>query len=303
MVALLFPILNNIFANSNSARLQQLGVVDAVFSQDSDSLMFGCDFLIRDDRIAKEKGNNDRSKENTSKSSKSVRVVRGSDIKAMHNMDKEGLVLFAMLCGGDYDMQGLPQCGPNIALRLVKAGLGSSLCLCMTKADCIKWREELVVAIQKMPFRGSVPFDYPNIKTLVKYKEPNISSDSQLLDLRGLRNGWERPIDELKLLELTSCRFNIWGKLYMNWVAPVLLTKYLVARDRSLPPQDDHGIKLTRRVKNKDERPLERKLTFSPFGLTSLQKKDFEGERAGYCMSPLRSHETTSLTCYLNRDK
>lgn len=61
-------------AEAECARLQQLGVVDAVFSQDSDTLMFGCNFLIRDDRVAKEKGNNDRSKENTKKSGTSVRV-------------------------------------------------------------------------------------------------------------------------------------------------------------------------------------------------------------------------------------
>ena len=61
-------------AEAECARLQQLGVVDAVFSQDSDSLMFGTAVLIRDDRVAKEKGNNDRSKENTKKSGTSVRV-------------------------------------------------------------------------------------------------------------------------------------------------------------------------------------------------------------------------------------
>jgi hypothetical protein len=61
-------------AEAECARLQQLEVVDAVFSQDSDTLMFGCSVLVRDDRVAKEKGNNDRSKENTTKSGKSVRV-------------------------------------------------------------------------------------------------------------------------------------------------------------------------------------------------------------------------------------
>lgn len=61
-------------AEAECARLQQLGVVDAVFSQDSDTLMFGCSLLVRDDRVAKAKGNNDRSKENTKKSGTSVRV-------------------------------------------------------------------------------------------------------------------------------------------------------------------------------------------------------------------------------------
>lgn len=61
-------------AEAECARLQQLGIVDAVFSQDSDTLMFGCSFLVRDDRVAKQKANNDRSKENTKKSGTSMRV-------------------------------------------------------------------------------------------------------------------------------------------------------------------------------------------------------------------------------------
>lgn len=61
-------------AEAECARLEQLGVVDAVFSQDSDSLMFGSRFLIRDDRVAKEKGDKDRSKENTKKSGTTVKV-------------------------------------------------------------------------------------------------------------------------------------------------------------------------------------------------------------------------------------
>ncbi|KAF1958081.1 PIN domain-like protein, partial [Byssothecium circinans] len=276
-------------AEAECARLQQLGVVDAIFSQDSDSLMFGCDYLIRDDRIAKEKGNNDRSKENTRKNNNTVRVVRGDDIKAAHNLDKDGLVLLAMLCGGDYDMRGLPGCGKAFAPRAVKAGFGTSLCRCRTQMDCVKWRGDFVDWIQKQRrFGVSVPYDYPDIKILNKYNALKISLDEQLLNLRGLKSGWERPIDELKLLELTSSRFNIWGRLYMNWIGPVLLTKYLAARDPSLPPCNDHQIQPKRRMKKDGPRPLERNLSFSPFGLTSLQRKDFEGDRAGYwtnCMS------------------
>lgn len=40
-------------AEAECARLQQLRIVDAVWSQDSDTSIFGCDFLIRDDRVAK----------------------------------------------------------------------------------------------------------------------------------------------------------------------------------------------------------------------------------------------------------
>lgn len=73
----------------------------------------------------------------------------------------------------------------------------------------------------------------------------------------------------------------------MNWVGPVLLTRYMSARGINLPREAIHGIKLTKQMRKKtgDEdqaRVFERKLTFSPFGLTSLRQQDFEGERTGY---------------------
>jgi Holliday junction resolvase YEN1 len=39
-------------AEAECDRLQILGLVDAVRSQDSDCLMFGCSFWIHDDRVA-----------------------------------------------------------------------------------------------------------------------------------------------------------------------------------------------------------------------------------------------------------
>ncbi|KAF2438962.1 PIN domain-like protein [Karstenula rhodostoma CBS 690.94] len=278
-------------AEAECARLQQLEVVDAVFSQDSDTLMFGCSFLVRDDRVAKEKGNNDRSKENTKKSGTSVRVIYGQDIQRRHNFDREGLVLFAMLCGGDYDMTGLRNCGSAMAAGAVRAGLGTSLCQCKTREDCALWRDELSAYFQTQRGRKpEIPLDYPSIKTLDKYNRPKVSTDDQLRNLRGLRRGWDHTIDELKLLELTSSRFNIWGRLYMNWVGPVLLTKSLVARDLTLPKEHVHQIKFTKQRGKKDSTepvlpPLLKSLAFSPFALTTLTQHGFEGERAGYWTS------------------
>ncbi|KAF2011286.1 PIN domain-like protein [Aaosphaeria arxii CBS 175.79] len=277
-------------AEAECARLQALGVVDAVWSQDSDTLMFGCDFLIRDDRVAKYKDVNSRSKDNTKKGYESVRVVRGEDIRRHHTLDRDALVLFAMLTGGDYDMTGLRGCGASTALKIVKSGIGTLLRSAETQKDCGIWRETLVFQLQNAPRAGmiNVPMNYPDIKTLHKYSRPTVSPDEQLLNLRCLKSGWNKPLDELQLLEVTSQRFNIWGKFYMNWVAPVLFTRYLVSRDPALPPENIHNVKIVRpRGKNKeeqtDETKLQQKVTFSPFSVSSLQRKDFEGgERNGY---------------------
>ncbi|GME25715.1 Flap structure-specific endonuclease [Neofusicoccum parvum] len=76
-------------AEAECARLQQEGIVDAVWSEDSDSLMFGCTFLIR----------NYRDKDKNKKSDTHVRVHRARDILEQKKLDREGLVLFAMLSG------------------------------------------------------------------------------------------------------------------------------------------------------------------------------------------------------------
>jgi Holliday junction resolvase YEN1 len=276
-------------AEAECARLQILGMVDAVWSQDSDCLMFGCELWIRDDRVAKEKGNTDQSKENTKKNGKFARVVIARDMKEKYGLDREGLVLFAMLAGGDYDEKGLPQCGSSTALAAVKKGLGQSLCACRSQRDCDTWSVDLASFLLTAPDARSiiVPPDFPEYKTLVKYHKPKVSADEVLLNSSRLNLDYVRPIDELKLLKVTSERFNIWGRLYMNWVGPVLLTRWMTSRDPSLPKELVHDIKLTKRRVKKAEnqlpaRSLERKLTFSPFGVTNLKRADFEGDRLDY---------------------
>lgn len=57
--------------------------------------MFGCTFLIRTLR------------EKNKKSDTHVRVHRARDIWQRKQLNREGLVLFAMLSGGDYDPVGV----------------------------------------------------------------------------------------------------------------------------------------------------------------------------------------------------
>lgn len=194
-----------------------------------------------------------------------------------------------MLVGGDYDTKGLERCGPAVAIKAAKHGLGKSLCQCQTVRDCQIWGMELArwLANQRS-FHGLVPASFPDLKVLQNYNKPVVPTDGQLLNLRGLKNGWNQPIDEIKLLEVTSSRFNIWGRLYMNWVGPVLLTKSIMNEDRPTPAYDPHEIKIVKQRGKKDQEgdspvTLERTITFSPFEFTALTRSDFEGgERQGY---------------------
>ncbi|KZM26499.1 uncharacterized protein EKO05_0005424 [Ascochyta rabiei] len=272
-------------AEAECARLQILGIVDAVWSQDSDCLMFGCSLWLHDDRVAKEPGTKDRSKENTKKSDRRVRIVRAKDLKDRLNLDREGLVLFAMLVGGDYHPTGLRDCGAGIALAAVKEGnLAQALCLCRNQRDCTEWSFQLAAFLQtrRQARNLPIPSNFPGFKILQKYYRPKVTSDELLTGNKSLSLVTSRAIDERKLLDVTSSRFNIWGRLYMNWVGPVLLTRSLSKRSTSLPREVVHDIKLTKQRASKNQeimslRSFERKITFSPFEVTSLRREDFEG--------------------------
>jgi Holliday junction resolvase YEN1 len=277
-------------AEAECARLQILGIVDAVWSQDSDCLMFGCTLWIHDDRVAKVAGNNDRSKDNTKKNAKTVRVIRAADMRERLGLTPEALVLFAMLSGGDYDPTGLRGCGVATALRAARnEQLVGSLVSCQNQRDCSTWSGYLAAWLRTAPRGGmiNVPRDYPNYKILQKYYKPKVSSDEALLSSARLKRDNVRPIDELKLLDVTSSRFNIWGKGYMNWVGPILLVRNMAARDDSLPRNNIHDVRMVKqRPKKTGEqeqvRLFERKINFSPFQATSLRQTHFEGERLGY---------------------
>lgn len=67
-------------AEAECYRLQVLGFVDAVWSQDSDCLMFGCTLWLHDYRTVKDASVNSRSTANTEKDERQVRVVRSDEV-------------------------------------------------------------------------------------------------------------------------------------------------------------------------------------------------------------------------------
>jgi Holliday junction resolvase YEN1 len=138
-------------AGAECCRLHILGLVDAVYSGDSDCLPFGCTYWLQDHRAPKptkvpksgkgnkpgktnEPGKANNYQGNTKKDPKYVRVVNVEDIKK-YRLDREACVLFAILAGGDYD-RGLWNCGKDVALKVAQSGIGRKLCLAENQADC-----------------------------------------------------------------------------------------------------------------------------------------------------------------------
>ena len=88
-------------AEAECALFEKLGVVDMVITEDVDCLMFGAK------RVGREVKNRTRS-----------HVDFYSNVEEVTGLDKDGLVLVAMMSGGDYLPAGIANCGPKIAVEV-----------------------------------------------------------------------------------------------------------------------------------------------------------------------------------------
>lgn len=266
-------------AEAECCKLQTMGLVDAVWSQDSDCLMFGCTFWIREFRTARETGSNSRHIGDTQKDHNRVRVVRAENLKiGDFQLKRDGCVLFAMLVGADYDAQGLRRCGATNALKLVEASLGRSLCSRKSQQECDVWREKVLPKFLANQFISiAVPKTWLKFDILRKCNDPNTHPENCLRNDALLRSNYNQPPNEANLLRTTCLYFNFWSKKYYNHIGPVLLSRFLAERDKSLPHEVPHGIVLvktrTRKAGEDPEPILQRKLTFSPLGLTILKNR------------------------------
>ena len=87
-------------AEAECAMLQQSGIVDAVWSDDADSLMFRATMLIRDHRPKDAKKNENK------KDIRLVDVFDAGRIKTLFGLTQASIVLFVLLVGGDYNTAG-----------------------------------------------------------------------------------------------------------------------------------------------------------------------------------------------------
>lgn len=163
------------------AFLQRQGVVDAVLSEDVDTIMFGCTKTLRDWSAE-------------GKTSKTPTHVSLYDVQKMAlsslGLDREGMVLVALMSGGDYLPDGIPGCGVKVACEAAKAGFGKSICRLKAsdKAGIQAWRNNLIHELQtneKGYFRTkhkalSMPEDFPNIEVLRYYTHPVVSAESNI---------------------------------------------------------------------------------------------------------------------------
>ncbi|SPO24380.1 uncharacterized protein UTRI_03648 [Ustilago trichophora] len=138
-------------AEAELAYLNQAGWVDAVLTDDSDALLFGAQVLIRNwgknlsgskalsrttsassdvfDEAPSVPSAGSRPPLSGSDRDHLITLYKAHDLVALPQLgiDRDGLILVALMSGGDYDTTGLLQCGVKIALALARGGFGTTL--------------------------------------------------------------------------------------------------------------------------------------------------------------------------------
>ncbi|KAI4861366.1 hypothetical protein F4820DRAFT_464750 [Hypoxylon rubiginosum] len=231
-------------AEAECALLQLRGIVDAVLSEDVDTIMFGCTRTLRNWSSEGAKG----SKTPTHVSMYDTEELR----KNGTGLDREGMVLVALMSGGDYLPEGIPGAGVKLACEAARAGFGKSLCR-LKKSDTSElasWREWLTYELRHNEsgfFRTrhkalSVPESFPNLDVLRYYTHPVVSPTYVLDRLRD--QSWDRAVDVRGLREFVRETFDwnyrIGAVKFIRVLAPCLLVRKMMARN----VRADHGTQL-----------------------------------------------------------
>lgn len=221
-------------AEAECAQMQRLGLVDAVWSEDSDTFLFKGTTIFRFHIEA------DGSKSNTH-----ARIHHMDRIsEKARGMDWRDLVLFAIIVGGDYDPKGLTQCGPKLALEAIRQGYGLRLARAFENGDMTAWRQKFKQFLQHQGIHVLPPIGFPSTELLRDYIKPKVSSEQELRS--GL--SWNSQVDNAALRNIITSRYNFSVQENINWVVRMLLARRLLLRDRL----DELTLEFVRKVSSKE---------------------------------------------------
>lgn len=197
--------------------MQRLGLVDAVWSEDSDTFMFKGTTMMRFHIET------DGSKNNTHARFHHMDKIA----EKARSMDWKDLVLFAIIVGGDYDPKGLMQCGPKLALEATQQGYAVSLVRAFENGDMAAWRQKFKQFLENQGSHILLPIGFPSTQLLRDYIRPKVSSEQELRS--GL--SWNLEVDNMALQALINSRCNF-SVQENSWVVRMLLTRKLLFRDK-----------------------------------------------------------------------
>lgn len=235
-------------AEAECALLQQQGVVDAVLSEDVDTIMFGCTLTLRN-----------WSSEGTraAKTPTHVSVYDARELgQGETGLDREGMVLVALMSGGDYIPEGVPGCGVKVACEAAKAGFGRRLCrIKRSDQDALRdWREGLMSELRSNEskfFRTkhkalTIPDEFPSIEVLRYYTHPVVSQPDTVEALRRELPA-TREVDIAGLRAFTAETFDWVYKIgavkFIRVLAPGLLNQALMGLSKRQLESDDPDVR------------------------------------------------------------
>lgn len=235
-------------AEAECALLQQQGIVDAVLSEDVDTIMFGCTRTLR---------NWSAEAIRSAATPTHVSVYDAVDLKQGETgLDREGMVLVALMSGGDYIPEGVPGCGIKLACEAAKAGFGHTLCsLKRSDSDAVsEWREDLRKELQTNQskyFRRKhkavvIPDEFPDMDVLRHYTHPAVSEPANLEKLRKVFPSY-KDVDLVGLRAFTAETFDWTYKTgairFIKILAPSLLNQTLLKMSQRAIDSDDPGVR------------------------------------------------------------
>lgn len=221
-------------AEAECALLQRKGIVDAVMSQDVDALMFGSTMTLRDWSREGTRGN---------KSASHVSVFRAEETWTQTGLDSDGMILVALLGGGDYNTSGVPGVGPSLACEIARAQFGARLVELLRQGNTkgvTEWRDRLQYELETNEsgyFKNRhkavrIPEGFPDSTIAAYYTDPAVSSPEELEKLRSkCAHTWDTDVDVPALREYVAAKFE-WLHRYgatklIRTLAPSLLANCL----------------------------------------------------------------------------
>ncbi len=223
-------------AEAECAMLQKHGIVDAVMTQDVDAIMFGSGLTLRDwSKDGKAKGNKTPTHVSVFDLEKLKEISRG--------LNPEGMILVALLSGGDYDEDGVAGIGISLACDIATAGFGSDLLESVRNEDeegIRDWRERLQYELEsdesgyfkKKRKTVKIPEDFPNRKILDYYMNPAVTAQDELKKLeRKWMKAWDQQVGVKALRDYAAdtldWRYKPGAWKFVRVLAPALLADRL----------------------------------------------------------------------------
>ncbi|KAK0457551.1 PIN domain-like protein [Desarmillaria tabescens] len=232
-------------AEAELAMLSCLGRIDAVMSEDFDTMLFGAQQVIR--------------------------IKEESDSKYLIEVHEAGsqfscnnLVMIALLTGGDYD-DGIQGCGVQTAANIAKSSVGERLFDALEASEvddyaavASAWHRDLCTALEKQgagrlhsrqcSLASRIPLDFPKVSVLIQYIHPVTSQSNGVGNLPAAPSLRQPDISQLaKLCE----ELFVWGhsmgiiRNFRDHVFPGLATHDLLqdlCKQQGLLKDDDTHI-------------------------------------------------------------